>query len=257
MRQMRRAGIPFIGAALLLCVLGCGSRGISSVVGPSASPTSASAPAAAVTPTPGQAVSAVSGTFDGCPPEGTALGARARRMNKLKNRSAAPSDAEIDRSVTMAALLMTGDDHDRQDEGKAAEVISYVARVLPGGKETTNCDALDRAHRDTHIELVIAPDDNAKNRRVIVEVTPCWRAAMQAQEVDWSTDSLKATIDGHCVRVRGWLLVDEEHMNRSEAFVVRDCEDCGRADKPAKENSVRLELVPALRFPRPTPSAAR
>ena len=44
-----------------------------------------------------------------------------------------------------------------------------------------------RQLRLTHIELVLSPGDSAKIRRVIVEVTPRWRAAMHAHGVNWST----------------------------------------------------------------------
>ena len=91
-----------------------------------------------------------------------------------------------------------------------------VVNVKPGGKETTNCAATDLPHEDTHIELVLGPSDSAKSRRVIVEVTPRWRAAMQAQGVDWSTDQLKASIEGHWVKVRGWLFFDAQHKGQSE-----------------------------------------
>ena len=49
-----------------------------------------------------------------------------------------------------------------------------------------------------------------------MEVTPRWRAAMRVAGADWSTDHLKTTIEGHWVRVRGWLYFDEEHEFESE-----------------------------------------
>ncbi len=168
------------------------------------------------TPAPTPVVAAVAGLFDGCPPEGTALSERIRRLNELKNRSAAPNDADIDRSVTLAALLAPGDDRVRWNESKAADVTGYVFRVRSGGRETTNCQATDTPDEDTHIELVLSPNDSAKNRWVIIEVTPRWRAAMLEQGVDWSTSALRATIEGHRVKVRGWLFFDAEHRGQSE-----------------------------------------
>ncbi len=194
-------------AILILGLWGC-TRPASNE--PSTAPQNGPSPA----PTP--IVAAVAGLFDGCPPEGTAHSARIRRLNELKNRSAPPSDTDIDRSVTLAALLAPGDDHARWNESKAAEISGYVFRVKSGGKETTNCQATDLPDEDTHIELVLSPMDSAANRRVIAEVTPRWRAAMQVQGVDWSTSALKAAIEGHWVKVRGWLFFDAEHQNQSE-----------------------------------------
>jgi hypothetical protein len=39
---------------------------------------------------------------------------------------------------------------------------------------------------------------------------------MQAEGVDWSTNALKATIEGHLVKVRGWLFFDAEHRDQAE-----------------------------------------
>src|SRR5713226_2917472 len=198
---------PLASAILVLCLRGCTPPA-------SNQPSTASHDTPSPAPTP--IVAAVAGLFDGCPPEGSAHSERIRRLNDLKNRGAAPGDSDIDSSVTLAALLAPGDDRARWDEGKAAEVSGYVFRVKSGGKETTNCGATDPPDEDTHIELVLSPDDSAKSRRVIVEVTPRWRAAMQAQGEDWSTSALKATIEGHWVRIRGWLFFDAEHWNQSE-----------------------------------------
>jgi hypothetical protein len=39
---------------------------------------------------------------------------------------------------------------------------------------------------------------------------------MQSQGVDWSTAALKERINGKWVRVKGWLLFDQEHVNQAE-----------------------------------------
>ncbi len=203
----RRTIARRIASALLLALCQCQTPDNN---GPS-TPTEG-IPAPATTP----AVSARAGAFDGCPPEGSARSVRVRWLNDLKNRSTTPAHLEIDRSVTLAALLEPGDDHARWNESTAADVTGYVLRVKSGGRETTNCEATDSVHEDTHIELVLSPLDGAPNRRMIVEVTPRWRAAMQAQGVDWSTSALKASIEGHWVKVRGWLFFDAEHRGQSE-----------------------------------------
>src|SRR5260370_32389435 len=62
----------------------------------------------------------------------------------------------------------------------------------------------------------MSPSDTASIRRVIVEVTPGWRAALNAQGIDWSTATLQQTIEGRWVKVRGWLMFDAEHKAQAE-----------------------------------------
>lgn len=150
-----------------------------------------------------------------CPPEGSASSRKFQALNILKNREVAPRSEEMDASVTLDAMLQPGDDTGRFDEMTGGEIIGYVVRVLPGGKESTNCDAREIANKDTHIELAQTPDA-AKNERIIVEVTPRWRALMAGQGVDWSTPTLEQSLPRHQVRVRGWLLFDFEHRGKAE-----------------------------------------
>ncbi len=88
--------------------------------------------------------------------------------------------------------------------------------MKPGGIETVNCKARDLPDRDTHIELVLDPMTVAGPERVIVEVTPRWRALMAAKGVDGSTPALRRQYLGRWVRVTGWLLFDAEHANAAE-----------------------------------------
>jgi len=157
------------------------------------------------------------GDFDGCPVEGTAIPANVRALNILKNRSAEPTAPDIDSAVSLGAILAPdSNDSRRFDAARAAFVTAIVYRVLEGGVETTNCRATDSLHRDTHIELILAPDYSMQTRRVIVEVTPRWRAAARSHGVDWSTAALASSLTGHRVHVRGWLMFDAEHANQSE-----------------------------------------
>lgn len=169
------------------------------------------------------AVTVAAGAFDGCPAEGTPSprGSRFQEieaLNRLKNRSAGPIDADLDSTVTLARLVGNGsDDTGRFDTGKAAEITGYVLHVKPGGEhETGNCRHGDPIHRDTHIELTLSATDTLEVRRVIVEVTPRWRAAMRAHGVDWLTTTLEQTVEHRWVRVRGWLLFDDEHRSEAE-----------------------------------------
>ena len=164
------------------------------------------------------AVAATPGDFDSCPDSGNAKPSNVRVLNRLKNRSARPQEGDIDSSVTLTAMLApSANDEHRFTDGKAAEISGYVFRVIPGGHfETTNCKKGDPVHRDTHIELTTSPTDTVETRRVIVEVTPRWRAAELRDSVDWSTATLQQTLEGHWAKVRGWLMFDVEHKGKSE-----------------------------------------
>jgi hypothetical protein len=168
-------------------------------------------------------ITVVSGAFDGCGLEGdpkpTAPNfVKLEAWNRLKNRSAVPADADVDAAVTLAKLLGDGsDDTDHFDTARAADITGYVLHVKPGGRaESTNCRKGDPVHRDAHIELTLSPTDTAENRRVIIEVTPRWRAALKDANIDWATTTLQQTIEGKWVRVRGWLFFDGEHKSQAE-----------------------------------------
>jgi len=134
-------------------------------------------------------------------------------LNLAKNRRTAPHDSDVDPKFTLANVLKPGADDNRFDVSKAGELEGFVIRVLIGGVETVNCRATDSLHRDTHIEIAAHMGDDS-TKRVIVEVTPRWRAEMRSLGVDWSTQGLQS-LKGKHVRFRGWQLFDFEH--RSEA----------------------------------------
>ena len=154
-------------------------------------------------------------TLDGCPLDGDASSSAVRELNRLKNRYTPPDPQQIDPSITFAALLEPGDDRGRWSARRAAEITGYVWDVKVGGVETVNCRATDPAHRDTHIELVLAPMNGGENHRVIVEVTPRIRFLAEQRGEDWSTGALRDHLQGRWVRVRGWLLFDTEHESQS------------------------------------------
>jgi hypothetical protein len=162
------------------------------------------------------AVSRAQDTYQGCGMTGDASASHVQALNQLKNRFTAPGAADMDSQVTLAALVRPGDDRGRWDEGRGAAIVGYVQGVKPGGIETVNCKARDPAYRDTHIELVLDPMNADGPERVIVEVTPRWRALMAARGVDWSTRALRRDYLGRWVRVTGWLLFDAEHANASQ-----------------------------------------
>jgi hypothetical protein len=155
------------------------------------------------------------GAFPGCPVDGDAVQSGVRALNRLKNRTAAPRAPDLDSAVSLDALLAAGEDRARWSERRAATVVGYVRDVKVGGVETVNCRARAPDHRDTHIELVSAPDDGGQ-LPLIVEVTPWWREQAARAGADWSTDSLRASLRGRWVRVTGWLLFDAEHQHEAE-----------------------------------------
>ncbi len=155
-------------------------------------------------------------TFNRCGMEGVAESPAVRALNRLKNRYVAPQPAAVNPSITLAAILAPGYDGGRWRDTDGAEVVGYVWDVKPGGIETVNCEARDVADRDTHIELVLDPARSAPSQRVIVEVTPRWRAILAAQGTDWSTPALHGILLRRWVRVRGWMLFDAQHRAEAE-----------------------------------------
>lgn len=169
--------------------------------------------------------------------DATAPGAKA--LNPFKNRSKAPMPREIDRRITLSAMLRAGNDTNRFPMTKAATITGYVVSAKIGGIETCNCHAEDAVNRDTHIDVVADPKfavpklikvttinksgkkhtinkDSNQKFHVIVEVTPRVRKRMKAKGIDWSTATLHKTLPGHWVAFTGWLLFDAEHKPEAE-----------------------------------------
>jgi uncharacterized protein YraI len=146
-----------------------------------------------------------------------------RVLNQKKNRFHAPADGDIAPTFTLSNLLQPGPDDTRFNDAKAGEIEGWVIDVKVGGIETVNCKTTDTLYRDTHIEVanhVGAP----KTERVIVEITPRWRAAMQAVGVDWTTQGLQSLI-GKRVRFRGWQMFDVEHRGQARNTAPNNVND--------------------------------
>jgi len=146
-----------------------------------------------------------------CPIDGDTKIATVQHLNVLKRRMTVPVAADVDHSVTMAALTLPGDDTTRWNAAKGATIAGYVAGVLVGGVESVNCHTHQAAYRDTHIELTLKPNDNDETTYVIVEVTPQVRQKVAASGTDWSTATLRKQLLGKWIKVTGWLLFDTEH----------------------------------------------
>ncbi len=154
--------------------------------------------------------------YNDCGLEGDAKREDVRDLNTHKNRYDFPDSAAFDHSVTLQTMLAPGEDMTRFKMGKAVEIIAYVGDVKVGGDESCNCHARDPQYRDTHIELIANPDDGNEKHCVIAEITPRMRAIMANKGIDWSTDNIRNTYKGHFVKIKGWLLFDEEHLKQAE-----------------------------------------
>src|SRR5215472_13492340 len=124
--------------------------------------------------------------FRGCGMEGDARVLGVRALDRFKNRYTPPSQEQIDSRITLAAILVPGNDISRWKVKEGAEIVGYVWDVKRGGIETTNCHARDDLDRDTHIELVFDPmsGNASRSSRMIVEVTPRWRYLMGERGMD-------------------------------------------------------------------------
>jgi hypothetical protein len=111
-------------------------------------------------------------------------------------------------------------------------------------------DLLDPLDRDAHItlaKLVADPSDTRATKRVIVEITPRFRAIRREAGVDWTTDTLKKRLAVHWVKLLGWMLFDSEHAceskNSSAACktqYLEDTADCGhRPRKKARRSGAQ------------------
>ena len=151
-----------------------------------------------------------------CPDEGSAVSEKVRGLNVFKNRTKFPIENDFDKGITLSKMLQEGNDKSRWSNMKAARISGYVYDVKPGGAETCNCKTKEIDKRDTHIEIVLDPNNQGKSKRVIVEVTPRIRMIMKSKGLDWSTKHIRARYLGRFVEIEGWMLFDMEHANAAE-----------------------------------------
>jgi len=71
--------------------------------------------------------------YNNCPPEGDAKSASVRALDRLKNRDTAPAPDQINKAVTLAALVQPRDDRGRWKVKNGAEIVGYVWDVKVGG----------------------------------------------------------------------------------------------------------------------------
>jgi hypothetical protein len=155
-----------------------------------------------------------------------------RQLNALKNRTALPSETDIDPAVTLKAMLAPGDDRERWSQNRAGAIAGIVVRVHDAGRESANCFSSTRL--DAHIEMA-EQLDAAPNRRIVVEVTPPMREWAARRGMDWTTATLQRELTGRRVRIEGWLMFDEEHDGEA---------DNTRPGRPANWRATAWELHP-------------
>lgn len=167
-----------------------------------------------------------------CPSVGIALTSNARRLHRLKNRTAFPQPADFDSRVTLDELLKPGDDTNRWSTDNAGRIQGEVIDVAYAGAEATNCYSPCR--RDIHI-LVAKEKGAAKNEHVVLEVTPNLRAFNE----DWSEKNLQRQLIGHRVEFEGWLYFDVGHSDEAENTA---------SHKPTNWRATAWELHPVTKI---------
>jgi hypothetical protein len=155
-------------------------------------------------------------SFDGCPAQGSATNQSLMSLNRLKNRTVAPLQTNVNPDISLATILAPGNDVNRWNAMQAAIIVGYVVAIKAGGPETVNCKATDAGHTDTHIELALNAGDLQGIHHMIVEITPRERAIANSNGKDWSTSNLRKTLLGRKITVVGWMMLDKEHCNASE-----------------------------------------
>jgi hypothetical protein len=152
-------------------------------------------------------------TFKGCPAGGDGGDAT---LNTFKNRTDEGPWTIVDIS-TLLSLTWPSDiqrrlrsnwsDSDQatiaQYEGAAVEVTGYVLDLKHEGTESTNCHST--TYRDYHVWFAAHASDD-RSQSIVIEVTP----RVQAQRPGWTSSALN-DLKGQHVRIRGWLLMDQEH----------------------------------------------
>lgn len=180
-------------------------------------------------------------TIDGkpCGPHGSAReGTKEYAQNVEKNRWKFPASVvELDWND----LLKAG--KDTYNSGMAVELVGYVEKVKASGEETCNCKSGNSLFTDTHIEVTPSADQTGPQYRISVEVTPRMRQIMDEDYgEDWTSGTLKRTLQHRMVRIQGWLFYDGSHES---ADYVNDPND-ERGEKNRRATSWEIHPVTYL-----------
>jgi hypothetical protein len=155
-----------------------------------------------------------------------------KASNRLKNRFRLPTEAVVATIPQILALPPgaggTSVPPDGPMQRLAVIVVGYVGDVRRGGTsgESCNCGATGSGQVDTHIELVLTPEDGtdqAGRRMLVVEVTERSRRLAKLGLLptnignNWSNNMLRSRLLGRWVRFTGWLFYDDDHHLESWA----------------------------------------
>lgn len=146
----------------------------------------------------------------GCPPQGSATKAKAKKLNELRARTAEPTDDDYDDTIDFSALIAPGDDSQRFSNDTAVEITAFVVEVKDGGMASSNCFSSDSGAHDTILYLSPGADVSDASHRVMAMISPQWRRIMAKNQIDWSTRSIRAMYVQKYVSIRGWLLFNAE-----------------------------------------------
>lgn len=152
-------------------------------------------------------------TFHGCPAGGDGGDTT---LNTLKNRTDDGNWVSVQLSDLLALTWPTDIQRKArsnwpasdqatiaQHEGAPVEVEGYIIDYKHEGTESTNCHSTD--YRDFHVWFGLSASA-PRSQSMVIEITP----RVRDQRSGW-TDSAIASIKGQHVRIRGWLLFDQEH----------------------------------------------
>jgi hypothetical protein len=116
----------------------------------------------------------------------------APKYQAQKARAKAPKEADIDKKVTLEALIQKSGETDWSAD-KAAQIEGYVLQVEQ--EEDGDC----------HLALASAANETDTRKWLIVEVTPGWRSKHKAL----SMGHLRGLVGKH-VGVTGWLFFEPD-----------------------------------------------
>ncbi len=157
----------------------------------------------------------VTGTFQGCPPQGSGGDPQ---LNTLENRVDDPGEAKFAPYSLDALEALTGPGNEmgrnrskwssadlkqvEQYEGLPVQTTGYVVAIRYIGPEPVNCNSKTAANYYLWIS------DNASDPASLGMVTVITPRVM-VNRPGWTVATIK-NLYGHFVRVSGWLLFDQE-----------------------------------------------
>jgi len=71
------------------------------------------------------------GSFDGCPLEGKTANPSLMALNRLKNRTVAPLQPDVNANISLASVLAPGNDVTRWSAMQGAVITGYVIDIKP------------------------------------------------------------------------------------------------------------------------------